>query len=116
TVDTMKNVTAAMEKQGDELGRTRTVFNSLNHEIGEVIGAVGNIRGEIDRLNNLKTNVLSAVRNLSAIAEQNAANMQQTSASMQELSHIVTECSAEVDKIVDTSKGLAQNIEVFTLG
>ncbi|MDE6985105.1 MAG: methyl-accepting chemotaxis protein [Lachnospiraceae bacterium] len=116
TVDTMKNVTAAMEKQGDELGRTRTVFNSLNHEIGEVSGAVGNIRGEIDRLNNLKTNVLSAVRNLSAIAEQNAANMQQTSASMQELSHIVTECSAEVDKIVDTSKGLAQNIEVFTLG
>lgn len=116
TVDTMKNVTVAMEKQGDELGRTRTVFNSLNHEIGEVSGAVGNIRGEIDRLNNLKTNVLSAVRNLSAIAEQNAANMQQTSASMQELSHIVTECSAEVDKIVDTSKGLAQNIEVFTLG
>ncbi len=115
TVDTMKNVTEAMDKQGEELGRTKTVFNSLNHEIGEVSGAVDNIRGEIDKLNDLKTDVLNAVQNLAAIAEQNAANTQETSASMQEIRQIVSECSGEVDKIVDTSKGLAQNIEVFTL-
>lgn len=115
TVDTMKNVTEAMDKQGEELGRTKTVFNSLNYEIGEVSGAVDNIRGEIDKLNDLKTDVLNAVQNLAAIAEQNAANTQETSASMQEIRQIVSECSGEVDKIVDTSKGLAQNIEVFTL-
>lgn len=115
TVDTMKNVTEAMDKQGEELGRTKTVFNSLNHEIGEVSGAVDNIRGEIDKLNDLKTDVLNAVQNLAAIAEQNAANTQETSASMQEIRQIVSECSGEVDRIVDTSKGLAQNIEVFTL-
>ena len=43
TVDTMKNVTEAMEKQGEELGRTRTVFGNLNHEIGEVSGAIDNL-------------------------------------------------------------------------
>lgn len=115
TVDTMKNVTEAMDKQGDELGKTRTVFNSLNFEIGEVSGAVDNIRGEIDKLNDLKSDVLNAVQNLAAIAEQNAANTQETSASMQELSQIVSGCSREVDGIIDTSKGLARNIEVFTL-
>lgn len=115
TVDTMKNVTEAMDKQGEELGRTRAVFNSLNHEIGEVSGAVDNIRGEVDKLNELKTDVLSAVQNLASIAEQNAANTQETSASMQEIRQIVSECSGEVDRIVNTSKGLAQNIEVFTL-
>ena len=115
TVDTMKNVTAAMDKQGEELGRTKTVFNSLNYEIGEVGSAVDNIRGEIDKLNDLKTDVLNAGQNLAAIAEQNAANTQETSASMQEIRQIVSECSGEVDGIVNTSKGLAQNIEVFTL-
>lgn len=115
TVDTMKNVTAAMDKQGEELGRTKTVFNSLNHEIGEVSGAVDNIRGEIDKLNDLKSDVLNAVQNLAAIAEQNAANTQETSASMQEIRQVVAECSGEVDRIVDTSNGLAQNIEVFRL-
>lgn len=115
TVDTMKHVTEAMDKQGDELGRTRTVFNSLNHEIGEVSGAVDNIRVEIDKLNDLKSDVLNAVQSLAAIAEENAANTQQTSASMQEIRQIVSECSGEVDRILNTSQGLAQNIEVFTL-
>ncbi|MDE7417194.1 MAG: methyl-accepting chemotaxis protein [Lachnospiraceae bacterium] len=115
TVDTMKNVTAVMDKQGEELGKTKTVFNSLNHEIGEVSGAVDNIRGEIDKLNDLKADVLNAVQGLAAIAEENAANTQETSASMQVIRHIVSDCSGQVDKIINTSKGLAQNIEVFTL-
>lgn len=115
TVDTMKNVTEAMDKQGDELDKTKTVFNSLNYEIREVGGAVDNIRGEIDKLNELKTDVLNAVQNLASIAEENAASTQETSASMQELGQIVSECSAEVERIIDTLKGLTRNMEVFTL-
>lgn len=115
TVDTMKNVTEAMDKQSEELDKTKTVFNSLNYEIGEVSSAVGNIRGEVDKLNELKINVLSAVQNLATIAEQNAAGTEETSASMQELRQIVTECSGEVDRIVHTSGVLAQNIAVFQL-
>ena len=91
TVDTMKNVTEAMDKQGDELDKTKTVFNSLNYEIREVGGAVDNIRGEIDKLNELKTDVLNAVQNLASIAEENAASTQETSASMQELGQIVSD-------------------------
>ena len=115
TVNTMKNVTEAMDKQGDELDKTKTVFNSLNHEIREVGGAVDNIRGEIDKLNELKSDVLNAVQNLASIAEENAASTQETSASMQELGQIVSECSGEVERIIDTSKGLTRNMEVFTL-
>lgn len=115
TVDTMKNVTGAMDKQGEELEKTKTVFSGLNHEIGEVSNAVDNIRGEIDKLNDLKSEVLNAVQSLAAISEENAANTQQTSAAMQELSQIVLECSGAVDRIINTSKGLAQNIEVFQL-
>lgn len=115
TVDTMKHVTEAMEKQGEELGRTRTVFGNLNREIGEVSGAVDNIRSEISKINDLKSDILNAVQNLASIAQQNAASTQETSASMQELRHIVSDCSGEVDRIITMSKGLSQNIEVFTL-
>ena len=115
TVDTMKHVTEAMEKQGEELGRTRTVFGNLNREIGEVSGAVDNIRSEISKINDLKSDILNAVQNLASIAQQNAASTQETSASMQELRHIVSDCSGEVDRIITMSKGPSQNIEVFTL-
>lgn len=115
TVNTMKNITAVMERQGEELNKTQTVFSSLNHEIGEVGSAVESIRGEVDKLNGLKTTALSAVQSLASIAEENAAATEETSASMMQLRQIVSECSNEVDKIVDTSKGLANNIEVFNI-
>lgn len=115
TVDTMKNVTDMIDKQSGELDKTKEVFTSLNREIGEVSGAVDNIRGEVDKLNDFRITVLNAVQNLASIAEQNAASTEQTSASMQELRHLVAESSPEVDKIIDTSKGLAQNISVFKL-
>lgn len=115
TVDTMKNATEMIDKQSGELDKTKTVFNNLNSEIGEVSSAVANIRGEVDKLNDLKGTVLSAVENLAAIAEENAASTQETSASMQELRKIVSVCSSEVDRIIETSKGLAENISVFVL-
>ena len=103
TVDTMKNVTKAMDRQNEELDRTKTVFNSLNCEIGEVSGSVSSIRSEVDRLTELKENVFMAVQKLAVIAEQNAASTQETSASMQELRQIVMECRGAVDRIVQTS-------------
>lgn len=115
TVETMNNVTEMIDKQSDELDKTKAVFNSLNSEIGEVSGAVDNIRGEVDKLSEFRDTVLSAVQNLASIAEQNAAGTEETSASMQELRQLVAECSPEVDKIIDTSKGLAENISVFKI-
>ena len=115
TVDTMKNVTEVMDRQGEELTKTKVVFASLNSEIGEVSAAVVNIRGEVEKLNRLKAAVLTAVQSLASIAEENAAATQETSASMQELRHIVSECSSEVDRIISTSRGLADNIGAFTL-
>lgn len=115
TVDTMKNATDMIDKQSGELDKTKTVFNNLNSEIGEVSSAVANIRNEVDKLNELKGTVLSEVENLAAIAEENAASTQETSASMQELRKIVNVCSTEVDRIIETSKGLSENVSIFTL-
>lgn len=115
TVDTMKNVTEVIEKQSNELNRTKAVFGDLNAEIGEVGKAVDNIKAEIGTLNTLKENVLNSVQSLAAIAEENAASTQETSAAMQELSNIVTECGTGVDRIIQTSKDLDSSMKVFTV-
>ena len=46
---------------------TKTVFNSLNSEIGEVGNAVENIRVGVDKLNDVRDTVLSAVQSLAYI-------------------------------------------------
>lgn len=115
TVDTMKNVTEVIDKQGEELQRTQTVFSDLNNEIGEVGAAVDSIKNEIDTLDNLKVRVSGAVESLAAIAEQNAASTEETSAAMQELRNIVSDCSKDVDTILEMSETLAENTSSFTL-
>jgi methyl-accepting chemotaxis protein len=115
TVDTMESVTTVMERQGREIEKTREVFENLNNEIGQVSGAVGNIRGEVDKLNDLKETVLTSVQSLASIAEQNAASTEETSASMQELRQTVINCNSEVGKILETSNGLAENVDIFSL-
>ena len=115
TVDTMKKVTDMIDKQGEELNQTKSVFGDLNSEIGLVGGAVDNIRSEIGQLNDLKNSVMSAVDNLAAIAEENAASTEETSASMQQLGNLVAECKRDVDEIISMSVTLAENTNKFTL-
>lgn len=114
TVDTMNNVTQVMDRQNKELNKTKKVFADLDSEIGAVNDSVNIIKGEIEKLDTLKVTVLSSVQSLASIAEENAAATQETSSSMQELHQIVSGCSSEVDNILRTSKGLADNIGVFT--
>lgn len=115
TVDTMNRITDVIDRQGMELQKTKDVFGSLNKEIGEVGDAVDNIREQVDRLNTLKSGVLSAVQSLASIAEENAASTEETTASMQELKDIVSDCSNDIDKIVAMSEALAQNTQKFTI-
>lgn len=115
TVDTMNRITDVIDRQGEELQRTKKVFDDLNKEIGEVGGAVDNIREQVERLNTLKEGVLSAVESLAAIAEENAASTEETTASMQELRNIVSDCSNDIDKIVAMSEKLAQNTQRFKI-
>lgn len=115
TVDTMKQVTEVIDKQGAELQNTKSVFGNLNMEINEVGGAVDNIRKEVENLNGLKDNVLQAIESLATLSEENAASTEETSASMQELRNIVTECSQDVDTIITMSDNLSSNTSMFEL-
>lgn len=113
TVDTMRSVTEVIDRQGDELNKTKAVFGDLNTEIGAVGQAVDNIKTEISTLNDLKKNVLISVQSLAAIAQENAASTQETLISMQQLGSIVEECSQGVDRIVKNSQELENCMKVF---
>jgi len=115
TVDTMKNVTEVIDRQNDELNKTRNVFGDLNLEIGEVRKAVDSIDSEMGTLDHLKENVLESVQSLASIAEENAASTQETSASMQQIGSIVSECASGVNNILETSEEIGNSMKVFTV-
>lgn len=114
SVKTMGELTHIIEEQNEMLMQTQNVFASLNSEVMEVVMAVNNITDEVQNLNSEKTSITEVVESLAALAEENAASAQETSASMTELQNIVSECSADTQKIVVLADELKADANKFT--
>lgn len=115
SVDIMDQMSEVIGRQNAELGTTKTVFESLNGEIDSVANAIDGITKEVGHLDVIKSDVLSSVESLAAIAEENAASTQETSASMQELNEIIKECKAKTDEMILLSDTLMRNTKKITL-
>lgn len=114
SVKTMGELTHIIEEQNEMLAQTQNVFESLNREVMEVVGAVNNITDEVKNLNVEKTSITEVVESLAALAEENAASAQETSAAMTELQNIVSECSADTQKILVMADELKEDTNQFT--
>lgn len=114
SVKTMGELTHIIEEQNEMLAQTQSVFASLNREVMEVVEAVNNITEEVENLNVEKTSITEVVESLAALAEENAASAQETSAAMTELQNIVSECSADTQKIVVMADELKADTNQFT--
>lgn len=114
SVKTMGELTHIIEEQNEMLAQTQNVFASLNREVMEVVGAVNNITDEVKNLNVEKTSITEVVESLAALAEENAASAQETSAAMTELQNIVSECSADTQKILVMADELKEDTNQFT--
>lgn len=115
SVQTMGEVSEVVIQQDKMLSNTITMFGSLNGEIGEVVSAVGEIRNQIDTLNELKEGVLGNLVGLASIAEENAASTQETSAAMMVLSSIIDKCNEDTEQLVELASELDNNTHRFSL-
>lgn len=115
SVRTMGEVSEIVVQQGGMLSDTINMFDSLNGEIGEVIGAVGDIRSHIENLNELKSGVLDNLNGLAGIAQENAASTEETSASMTMLASIIDKCSEETEELMRLAGELDENTKRFSL-
>ncbi|RKI39711.1 methyl-accepting chemotaxis protein [bacterium D16-51] len=115
SVQTMGEVSEIVLQQDEMLSDTISMFDSLNEEIREVIGAVNEIRHQIETLDQLKSGVLNNLEGLAGIAEQNAASTQETSASMTMLGDIIDRCSEDTKELMRLAEELEENTRRFSL-
>ncbi len=115
SVEIMKQMSEIMNVQNEHLDVTKNVFYSLNAEIDSVAGAVESITGEVEQLDLLKSDVMSSVESLAAIAEENAASTQETSAAMQELNEIIVECKEKTKEMVGLADELMESTSRLNL-
>lgn len=115
SVETMNNVIGEMTNQSKKLFDTKDVFNKLDSNVNNVALAIDNISSQIESIDTSKALVVENLEGLAAISEENAASTQETSATMQELSNIVQSCNESVEKLMEISALLSENVFKFKL-
>ena len=111
SVETVKKVTDAFEKQDAKIKDTEAIFGTLNSEINRVGDAIGGITGEVDDLENHKNNIALGVDNLTEFAQQNAQSGKITRDNMKNLESVMDNCKSSTDRIVGVSNELVKEIK-----
>lgn len=111
SVETVKKVTDAFEKQDAKIKDTEAIFGTLNSEINRVGDAIGGITDEVDDLENHKNNIALGVDNLTEFAQQNAQSGKITRDNMKDLESVMDNCKSSTDRIVGVSNELVKEIK-----
>ena len=115
SVEVMNEVIMEMDNQSRKLNETRDVFNKLDHNIIDVVDAVGIIRNEADAMGIAKDNVLESLESLAAISEENAASTEETAATMGEVQQIIMDCDASLQQLHHLALELDENVQQFRI-
>ena len=111
SVETVKKVTDAFEKQDAKIKDTEAILGTLNSELNRVGDAIGGITGEVDDLENHKNNIALGVDNLTEFAQQNAQSGKITRDNMKNLESVMDNCKSSTDRIVGVSNELVKEIK-----
>ena len=114
-VSTMSEVKDIMGQQSENVANTNTQVNNLLQDVEESLAGIEEVVTKTNRINEVRSNVVDTVQNLSAIAQENAASSQETSASVTEINSIVSEIASNATELKDISHRLDENISMFQI-
>ena len=114
-VRTMEEVREIMQQQSNYVSKVKSVFDEVETYMNNSINEVLNISKKADDLNKAKETVLDVVQNLSAIAEENAANTEETSAVFTTVNEAIRTITNTASDLTAMSTDIEENIGVFKL-
>ena len=115
SVEIMNGVVGEIHQQNEKLGTTLEVFSTLNQEVQKVVGEINVISGELDHIENYKTDVVEKIDGLTEISQNNAASTEETAATMDQLAEIVEDCrqaTARLNGIADKLNATAKKFQI----
>lgn len=114
-VGTMQEVMDIMQKQAENVEKTEKIVLDVREKIDQSIEGVSVIAESTSHIDETRQAVIDLVQNLSAIAEENAANTQETSASVTEVSMTMGSIADNTVQLKNIAKQLDESMRKFKL-
>jgi methyl-accepting chemotaxis protein len=115
SVEKMNEAESNLKAESTTLSETVESFNSLYEMMDNVKSVSEQINILAEEINDVKNIVANSVSSLAAVTQESAASTQQTSASMQMVADLVSDCSGEIDELLNMSSDLKTQADRFKL-
>ena len=112
-MDTIKKVTAITVRQTESVEKTKEKYQLITRAMEKAEQAVLQMNASGEEMEKMKTEILSTLENLSAIAEENSASTEEMSASIEEQSASVEEMASASEGLTEMAKQLKRIIDRF---
>ncbi|MCM1038501.1 MAG: methyl-accepting chemotaxis protein [Ruminococcus sp.] len=113
SVKIMAEVETSISQQQQKLEETKAKFADVSSGIETSIAATEQIYAQTRECDEARTRVTDVIRNLSAVAEENAASTEQTNASMQELNATISLLADSARELKEISEKLEEDVSFF---
>lgn len=113
TVNTVKQAESISKSTEDRLNNVVHLFNNINIHVDDLAGRLKNIANGIGEINRSKGDTLSAIENISAVAEETSAASEEVDATAQQQLEVVTKLNEAAKALDQDATDLEITIAVF---
>lgn len=115
SVETIQRVSEIANEQNGSVQLSTDKYLGIQDAITKSQSAIDMLSSSGNSMENSKLDIIDALQNLSAIAQQNSASTEEVSASMEEQTSSINEVSTSGDKLADIAEELKSIIDRFVL-
>lgn len=112
-VQIMNDVKEIMKTQSERLGDTENCFREVTHNVTVTQNEIADIAKIISDMDDERTEVVDVVKNLTAIAEENAAGAQESLASTEMVNDMVKKVADAAKNLTDLADVIKDDISIF---
>jgi methyl-accepting chemotaxis protein len=114
-VKTIEEMSIVIKDQTESVEMNKNSYLAIAEAIKDAEEAVTRLNVSAQEMEKMKSEILDALQNLSAIAEENSASTQQVTASLEEQSASVQEIANSSESLANLAQDLQTIIKKFTL-
>lgn len=114
-MDRMTEVRSVIQNQEQNIRNTKQVFESVNDNILESTEHMDIVIQKTDELEDVRINMVAAVQNAAAAAQENAANVEQMMTSVVDVYDELQIITMKTKQLGELSSEMKQSIEIFKI-
>lgn len=114
-VKTISNMTTVIKEQSDSVEINKNSYLTIQEAINEAESKVHQLNISGQEMDQMKSEILDSLQNLSAIAEENSASTQEVTATMVEQTSSIEEIAKSSEDLASLAQDLQTIIRKFTI-